>query len=197
MTSRARILAILAAVAALVSFARPSPAQPIESGIESKEQLLEYCKQVLCRNPGMVRVQLKGGLVGEVMVDDPAPIVLPSGWVTVLPGEEIHIAFDVENDSLRNPRAIRAGDEAPARLHFRFLQHPGTGTTDLWVASTLRQPVKYDLWMMLPQSDRVVRTSTCPVSSDQKIIERWQHPVFQFFLSGFRTLAPGSALKCE
>jgi hypothetical protein len=194
---RAHFPSILAVVTALALFAGPCSAQPIESGIETREQLLEYCRKVLCRNPGKILVQLKGGFVGEVSLDDPTPIVLPTGWVTVLPDEEIHVAFDWEGDSIRNLRAVRAGDESPNRFSFRFVQQPGSGVTDLWVASTLRQPVKYDLWMMLPQTDRVVRTSTCPVSADQTMIERWQHPVFQFFLTGFRTLAPGSALKCE
>ena len=133
----------------------------------------------------------------EVPFDDASPIVLPNGWVTILPGEEIHVAFDMDGDVLRNPRAVKRPAESQPILSFRFTQDPKTADTSLVVSSTVNRMIKYDLGMMLPESERIRKTSSCPVLPGKKGYEHWPHPIFQIVIARFRVLAPGSAMKCE
>jgi hypothetical protein len=107
----------------------------------------------------------------EVPFDDASPIVLPNGWVTILPGEEIHVAFDMDGNVLRNPRAVKRPPESQPILSFRFTQDPKTADTSLVVGSTVNRMIKYDLGMMLP--DGAFKTSS-PVPPGKKI-EHWPH----------------------
>ena len=136
-------------------------------------------------------------MVMEVPFEDVTPIVLPNGWVTVLPGEEVHIAFDVENDMIRNPRAIKRPAESQHILSFHFSQDPETGESYLVVGSTVKHVIKFDLGMMLPESERIRKTSSCPVLAGKKLYEHWPYPIFQLVAARFRVLAPGSPMNCE
>ena len=139
----------------------------------------------------------KNRTIMEVRFEDVSPIVLSNGWVTILPGEEVHIAFDVDADVLRNPRAVRRPVESQPTLSFRFTQDPKTGDTSLVVGSTVNRMIKFDLGMMLPDSERVRKTSSCPVLAGNQSYEHWPHPIFQFVAARFRVLPPGGAMNCE
>jgi hypothetical protein len=99
-----RSCSLLATCIAATSIAAQCFGQALDSGIEARKAREELCWKVLCREPMTVRVLLKDGRVMAVPFEDATPIVLPNGWVTVLPGEEVHIAFDLEGDVIRNPR---------------------------------------------------------------------------------------------
>jgi hypothetical protein len=170
-------------------------AQTPMSETEARKELEALCQKVLCRQPTTVRVQLRDGKVLEVPFRLATPIVLLNGWVSVLPGEEVHVAFDVEGGELRNPRAVKKG-EAKNTLSFRFSQDD-KGDTLLVIDSTLEQAVKYDLGMMLPDSERVRKTSSCPVLGGKSSYEHWPHPIFQFVAARFRLLPAGSPMNCE
>ena len=133
----------------------------------------------------------------EVAFEDASPIVLPNGWIIILPGEQVHIAFDLDGDVLRNPRAVRRPVESQPTVSFRFSQDPETADTTLVVASTVKRTIKFDLGMMLPDSKRFRKTSSCPILAEQQSFEHWPHPVFQFVAARFRVLPAGGAMTCE
>lgn len=187
----------LVALVATMFGVSPCWAQAPDSSAEAKKSRDEICQRVLCRQPTTVRFLLKDNKVLEVPFQDVSPIVLPNGWVTVLPGEEIHIAFDVEGDSMRNPRAVKSATETKNTLSFRFSQDAKNGDSLLVVNSTLEQVVKFDLGMMLPDNERIRKTSSCPVLGGNSLYEHWPHPIFQIVAARFRVLLPGSAMKCE
>ena len=133
----------------------------------------------------------------QVVFEDATPIVLPNGWVTILPGEEVHIAFDLDGDVLGNPRAVRRPAKSQPTLSFRFSQDAETADTTLVVSSTVNRTIKFDLGMMLPDSQRFRKTSSCPVLAGQQSFENWPHPIFQLVAARFRVLPVGGAMACE
>lgn len=133
----------------------------------------------------------------EVPIEFKSPIVLPNGWVTILPGEEIHITFDIKDAKLSNPRAVTQKSDMYPALSFRFQQEAVTGDTLLRITSTLNHTVKFDLGMMLPEGERILKTSSCPVLAGKSSYEHWGYPVFQFIAARFRVLPAGSAMTCE
>jgi len=152
---------------------------------------------VLCREPTIVRILLKDGRIMQVPFEDVSPIVLANGWVTILLAEEVHIAVDVTDGAVHNPRAIRRPDESQDTLSFRFSQDPKTGDSFLVVSSTVNQVIKFDLGMMLPGSERVRKTSSCPVPAREQLYEHWPYPILQFVAARFRVLPSGSPMNCE
>jgi len=191
------VSSLIAIFVASVSIATQCFGQALDSSPEAKKERAKLCQKVLCRAPTNVRVPLKDGTVIEVPFEDVSPIVLQNGWVTILPGEEVHIALDVVGDVLRNPRAVKQPSEAPSTVSFRFTQDPSTGDTTLVVSSTLNRTIKFDLGMMLPDSERIRKTSSCPVLAGQQSYEQWPHPIFQLVAARFRVLSSGAAMKCE
>ena len=186
-------------VAAFVTVLAVSPAWPqaLDNAPDAKKAREELCQRVLCRQPSTVKVLLKDKRILEVPFQDVSPIVLPNGWVTILPGEEIHIAFDLDGDTVRNPHAIPKATEAKNTLSFRLSQDPSSADSLLVVNSTFEHALKFDLGMMLPDNERILKTSSCPVMGGKSLYERWPHPIFQIVAARFRVLPPGSSLKCE
>ena len=133
----------------------------------------------------------------EVPFNDVSPIVLPNGWVTVLPGEEIHVAFDVDEGKLNNPHAVNKPVESKPTLSFRFDQDADTADSMLRITSNSKHTVKFDLGMMLPDGEQILSTSSCPVQPGLRSYEHWSFPVFQLVAARFRLLAPDSAMACE
>jgi hypothetical protein len=192
-----RTPSLIAIWVAATSIATQCFGQALDSSPEAKKERAELCQKVLCRAPTTVRVLLKDRTIMEVPFEDVSPIVLPNGWVTILPGEEVHITFDVDGDVLRNPRAVRRSAESQPTVSFRFSQDPETGDTSLVVSSTVNRMIKFDLGMMLPDSERVRKTSSCPVLAGKQSYEHWPYPIFQLVAARFRVLPPSGAMKCE
>ena len=186
-------------VAAFVTVLAVSPAWPqgLDNAPDAKKAREELCQRVLCRQPSTVKVLLKDKTILEVPFQDVSPIVLPNGWVTIFPGEEIHITFDLDGDTVRNPRAIPKATEAKNTVSFRLSQDSGNADSLLVVNSTFEPALKFDLGMMLPDNERIHKTSSCPVMGGKSLYEHWPHPIFQIVAARFRVLPPGSSLKCE
>ena len=187
---------ILACIVMTVT-AMPCFGQALDESTEAKIARDELCKRVLCRPPTTVRLLLKDGMIMEVPFEDVSPIVLPNGWVTILPGEEIHIAFDVHDGTLSNPQAVQQSTNSQPSLSFRFDQDAETGDSLLRISSTLKHTVKFDLGMMLPEGEGILKTSSCPVLAGLKSYEHWGFPVFQFVAAGFRVPGPENDMTCE
>src|SRR5262245_15557493 len=98
---------LIAVFVAAFSIATQCFGQALDPSPDAKKERAALCRNGLCRAPMNVRVLLKDRTIMEVPCEDPSPIVLPNGWVTILPGEEVHIALDVVGDVLRNPRAVK------------------------------------------------------------------------------------------
>lgn len=185
----------VAAIVAGLLGASPTGAQVPEESAEEKKQREEFCRKALCRQPTTIRVALPDNGVFEVLLPVAYPIVFEDGTAIVFSGEEVHVAFEVDGATLRNPRAVKNAADAKHTLSFRFSQEPASGKSSLLVSTTIEQPVKYDLSMQLTSDAR--KTSACPVSARLGVMETWPHPILALTAKNFRILPPGSRLVCE
>ena len=191
------MLMVAASLAASIAVATPSAGEWSIDREKAESSRDALCRERLCRPPTTVRVVMKDGRVMETLLAEPSPIVLPNGWVTILPGEEVHVAFRVDGEALQDAHAVKRPREGETSISFHFTQDPKNGESDLVIASSSKRMVKLDLGMMLPDSDRVQKTSSCPVIAGGKSYEHWPHPVFQFVAARFRILPDGSSMACE
>jgi len=181
----------------LLMTATPCIAQAVDDSAEARNARAELCQRVLCRPPSTVRLLLKDGRIMEVPFADVSPIVLPNGWVTILPGEEIHIAFDFDEGKLSNPHAVSKPSKSKPSLSFRFDQDADTADSMLRITSSSKHTIKFDLGMMLPEGEGILSTSSCPVQPGLRSYEHWSFPVFQLIAARFRMLGPDSEMACE
>ena len=163
------------------------------------EELRKLCETILCREPGVVRLTLDSGKPFETKFDWPRPIT-QNGWISIFPGETIYVEVEAKGDHLTNFRAVKTNDHPEKTLTFTFSQKVGSPSMMLLVVTNpFGRPVKYHAGMMLPSSDKVLKTSSCPVMGGGKIaFESWPNAIFQLVLSDFQLLEEGATqMPCE
>ena len=125
------------------------------------------------------------------------PIVLPNGWITLYPGEEIHIEFAFAGGVMKSARAVAKPRRPADTATFKLVQLPGKPDMTLSVSHGLSQTLKYSVGLMLPSGGGVFGTTSCPVRPALVTNEHWPHPVFQLVITNVRLLPEGASLNCE
>jgi hypothetical protein len=159
------------------------------------------CKTVLCRPPSPIRLRLKDGKVFESVFPQAVPIV--SGeMVTILPEETVMVEAKLENGFLVELMAVSKIVHPERTLVFNLKQESSIGD-GIGMILTVKSPfpgaLKYRLGMMLPSSDRILKTSSCPVDGGGSNLESWPHPIFQLVATGFHIVKADSeeGRRCE
>ena len=169
----------------------------VDAEVEGPEQLLQLCKQELCRPPGSVKVVLRSGEVFETSFDLPTPIVLGGKAITIYPGEELYVEAQLglePNESLIL-RAVTENKHPEKTLTLKMWQEPGKAGTFLQVTNPMSKAIKYSALMMSTQSETLYKTSSCPVLDRKASYEHWPHEIFQLVLTDFRVVR-SDASKC-
>ena len=162
------------------------------------EELRKLCQTILCREPGVVHLTLDNGKPFETKLDWPQPIT-QNGWISVFPGETIFVEAEVKGDRLTNFRAVKSNDHPDKTLTLKFSQETGSPAMTLTVTNPFEKTVKYHAGMMLPTSDKVLKTSSCPVlGGGRAAFESWPNAIFQLVLFDFRLLDKSATqMNCE
>ena len=182
-------------VLGLLSASGAGRAQDAEAEQRAKE-IEAVCSKAHCREARTVSLRLEDGGTFERAVPR-LPIVLPNGWITIYPGEEIHIEVTLARGTIKSARAVAKPVRRNATLTFRLSQQPGRADTVLDVSHGLPQNIKYSLGMMLPSGGQLYATTSCPVQPGLTTHETWAHPVFQVVIRDLRFLPEGAPLNCE
>ena len=67
----------------------------------------------------------------------------------------------------------------------------------LKVHNPFDRAIKYHAVMMLTESDKMYKTSSCPVIAKGKSFESWSHEIFQLMLFEFKFHTKKESMKCE
>ena len=171
--------------------------QAQDSEAEKRAREIEaVCSKAHCREARTVSVRLEDGSTFERAVPR-LPIVLPNGWITVYPGEEIHVELAMARDTVKSARAVAKPVRRNATVTFKLIQQPGRADMQLAVTHALPQNLKYSMGMMLPTGGQLFATPSCPVAPGVTTHETWPHPVFQLVIRDLRFLPEGAPLTCE
>ena len=187
-------LAVGVAISLLLARAATSAQQPA-----NPDELKKFCETVLCRKPGVVRLTLDNGKAFETRFDLPRPIV-QNEWISVFPGETIYVEAEASGNRLVNLRAVEAIEHPEKTLTFQFSQKPGPPSMMMLVVTNpFKQTMKYHASMMLPTSDKLAKTSSCPVGGGGRMaFESWPSAIIQLVLFDFRLLGEGTQqTACE
>src|SRR5882672_4620197 len=168
----------------------PGGASAQASEAEQRAKEIEaVCSKAHCREARNVSLRLEDGTTFERAVPR-LPIVLPNGWITIYPGEEIHVELTVA-------RAVAKPVRKSATVTFKLSQQPERADMQLAVTHALPQNLKYSMGMMLPSGGQLFATPSCPVAPGVTTHETWPHPVFQLVIRDLRFLPEGASLTCE
>lgn len=112
------------------------------------------------------------------------PVLLPNGWLTVY-GAKLTL------------RPVARPEKPDATLELKFEQLPGKPDMMLTVSNPLPVAVRFRMGFMRPDSDRLLRTSSCPVLAGKKLFEHWPHAIYQLVLADAQVLAGGEDVSCK
>jgi hypothetical protein len=188
-------LRFVAVVAATVVVASP---HGIAQDLLAPDELRKLCETTLCRKPGVVRLTLDSGKPFEMQIDAAQPITR-KGQVSIFSGETIFVEAEIDGDQLTILRAVETNDHPERTLTFQLSQEAGSPATMLVVTNPFPRMVKYHAGMMLPASDKLLKTSSCPVMSNGRMaFESWPNAIVQLVLFDFRLLSENTAeMACE
>lgn len=155
------------------------------------------CDHTLCRSPQTIRLIRDDGKVFESSFDVESPIV-HKGWVSIFPGETLFVEADRDENRLVNLRAVKRVRDPERTLELKFWQDKGKPDMFLKVNNPFPKTMKYHAVMMLLDSDKLYKTSSCPVLAGKIALERWPHVVFQLLLFDFHFVdTDASKSACE
>ena len=164
----------------------------------TRSQATEHvCQHTLCRSPQTIRLIRDDGGVFESTLDVENPIV-NKGWISIFPGETLFVEADSDENRLVNLRAVTQVEDPARTLEFKFWQDEGKPDMFLKVKNPFPKTVKYHAVMMLLDSDKLYKTSSCPVSARKMAFEHWQHAIFELLLFDFRLIGDDvNSSRCE
>ncbi|NIO38738.1 MAG: hypothetical protein GTO41_00175 [Burkholderiales bacterium] len=155
------------------------------------------CEHTLCRPPQTIRLVMDDGRVFESSFAVENPIV-HKGWVSIFPGETLLVEADRDGNRLVNLRAVKQMRDPDRTLELKFWQDKGKPDMSLKVNNPFPKAMKYHAVMVLPESDKLYKTSSCPVSAGKIALERWPHAVFELLLFDFRLVEDdASKSRCK
>lgn len=182
----------LSALAACASNAphAAAGATPDVKGVSSTQA----CAEVQCVRDIHVRLKDKDGKPFErtyAMV----PVVQPAG-VSIYAGQTVRFEADDSNGQLVNLRRVESGGDPARTIEARLEQLPDGGMM-LTTRNPFPRPLKIRMGMMLLDSDRLLKTTSCPVIPNGSGFEHWPHPIFLVFLGDLGLLPDSSGMRCE
>lgn len=165
---------------------------------KARSQMSEsICEHTLCRPAQTIRLVKDDGSVFESSFDVENPIV-HKGWISIFPGETLFVEADRDENRLVNLRAVKQVRDPDRTLELRFWQDKGKPDMFLKVNNPFSKAMKYHAVMMLLDSDKLYKTSSCPVLAGKIAFERWPHAVFELLLFDFRLVVDDTdKSRCE
>jgi len=162
------------------------PLLPLESA-----DLSRFCDRARpCRPATRIRLTLDDGTAFEADAP-PAPYVLGSAMIKIIPGDDFFVAGDEENGQLVRLRYL---EERPVELknvvhiHFEQAVISGHHAMMLHVDNAFERPLVYHASLHGAKSPAgaFAKTSTCPVRPKGTAIEWWPDPISSIILLDFR-----------
>lgn len=160
--------------------------------------LVELCETMLCRPPGFtVPLVQDDGRPFEMLFQHPIPIA-QERFISLFPGETIYVEAEAKDGHLVNWKAVESNTNPDKTLIFTLEQSAELRGMLLNVTNPFPQMLKYHVEMMLPNSEDLHKTSSCPVvPNGGQGYEIWPNAIFQLVFHDFRLIESDQNVSCE
>ena len=161
---------------------------------QASDEFMDYCQTHDCRKNLKIRLKNPDGADFNFEMELAQPIV-QDNVISIFPGETFYIAFDLGEYGPENLRTVESTDNSTNTLKMSFAQESDAGMI-LFINNSSKRYIKYDLEMMLIDSEDIYKTSSCPLMPEISNYESWPHPIFQLVMSNFHWVDE-SNLECN
>lgn len=156
----------------------------------------QMCPANDCRKDITVRLKKEDGSLYERKFDV-FPPVIQGQFFTLLPGENINLEVQFENNRAVSLRSVAKVTNSKKTLNAHFEQ-TGDGANAqmlLTISNPFPKTLKYHLKMMT-LDEKLLPSSSCPIGPGMTNYESWSHPIFQLVIGGIQLVSEKSG-PCE
>lgn len=150
----------------------------------SQKTMEDMCRETVCQHNVHVLLKQKDGAMFDRTFDVMPGAVQPH-WLAILAGQTLYIEADKANGRLTDFRVVEAVTH-PEKTLIVTLHQSDDGSMLLKVTNPFSQSLKFNMGMMPLDSDKLLKTSSCPVMAGGSSFESWPEPVFQVVLGNAR-----------
>lgn len=154
----------------------------------------EMCPTGKCQRDLRVTLRREDGTLYEGRFKVWPATVQPMG-VIVMAGQTVYVEAEVAGDRLVNLVAVNTVTRPERTITAKFEQNAKGGML-LTLHNPFPKELKFNMGMMPLKSERLVKTSSCPVGAGIHLLEHWPFPIFQVVLGNPRLLNAGDNLAC-
>jgi len=152
----------------------------------------EAAQTIKGRGPVKIHLKKQDGSWFDMQFSDAQPVV-QGDIVTIFAGEKICLEFDAGLKGPENFRQVQSVKVPQRTLILNLFQDTkaadGSGMM-FSIGNKHERSIKYDLGMMVLESEDVYKTSSCPIYEKIDVFEMWPHPIFQLVMTNFRWAKP-------
>ena len=182
---------VLLAVAIGGCASAPSVPLPDERG--ELVSSAEMCAAVQCIHDVRILLKAEDGSVFDKTFDA-LPVVQDMG-VFVYAGQMLYFEAEEEDGKLSKLKHVEQVTR-PERTLSAKLEQDEKGHMLLVTTNPFKQNLRIRMGMMQLSSDRLERTSSCPVIAGGSSFEMWPYPIFQIVLGDMRLMEAEESMSC-
>lgn len=123
------------------------------------------------------------------------PATVQDMGIIVMAGQTVYVEADVSGNRLVNLVAVERVTH-PEKTISAKLEQNAEGGMLLEVRNPFSQSLKFNMGMMPLKTERLAKTSSCPVRGGLFLIEHWPFPIFQLVLGNARLLEADASMAC-
>ena len=123
------------------------------------------------------------------------PATVQGMGIVVMAGQTVHVEADLAGDRLVNMVAVDVVARPEKTITAKFEQNEQGGML-LTIDNPFSKTLKFNMGIMPLKSERLVKTTSCPVRAGLKLFEHWPYPIFQVVLGNARLLEKGDTTAC-
>ena len=191
--------AYLMASTALAQTPSPAP-QPARTQVAAAQPsaadaaLQRMCAQQACQRN--VSVAMRDGKGNQYRKTFPLlPPIVQGPYFTVTAGQSLFLEADVVAGKVTNYRVV-PGMQNPTKTFIVSLLQQEDSRTQLYIVNPFTQNVKFNVGVLPLGSNKVVKTSSCPIQARKSGSIVWDKPVLQATIGYGVALAPNAPFAC-
>ncbi|MFL6660347.1 MAG: hypothetical protein ACJ8GW_19830 [Massilia sp.] len=190
-----RAFAVLVVALGLLGCAWVQAAEPDPSGKEQAMLKQRMCEDTRCQRDVRISMLDEDGKLYETTYDVFPAIVQKLG-VLVVSGQTIYVEAEVADNKLVNLVAVDRITKPAMTITLNLVQLEDRGML-LTVNNPFSKMLKFDMAMTPLSYQKMVKTSSCPVTAGGVAYEQWPYPITQILLQRARLLEPSASMSCE
>lgn len=190
------IRSLVASSLALLAGCAASPTSGYKTVPQQDVQRVEQemCEKVACVYDARIVLKKKDGSIFDKSFHT-LPVVQPEG-VAVYAGQTVLFEAEAQGDGLANFRLVTSNTN-PEKTLSATLEQSDKGSMMLTLKNPFKRSIKVSMGIMPLDSDKLLKTSSCPVVASGGSFEMWPYPLFQVWLGNMRFLKEGEGMTCS